>query len=209
MGNGGQNRSLRQLRSPRRWRQQVGGWSGVSSSSRHTHPGDAGPVSHTSTHSHTDTRFSHTASVSHTLHYTRSLSHIGPSPHTASHTDGLVHTASHARPHSVMPATHRNTLTSSLLHTPRISLSPSHTNTHTASLLHIQSLSHIRTLSHAVSFSHTKSIPQNTQNLSLSHSHRISLIQRLTESLSHSLNTHTHTHTHTPRVSLIWSFSHA
>lgn len=127
--------------------------------------------SHSSTHSHTDTRFSHTASVSHTPHYTRSLSHIGPSPHTASHTDGLVHTASHARPHSVTPATHRNTLTSSLLHTPRISLSPSHTNTHTASLLHIQSLSLIYALSPTQSHSHTRSPSLKTHRICLPHIH--------------------------------------
>lgn len=184
MGNGGQNRSLRQLRSPRRWRQQAGGWSGVSSSSRHTHPGDAGP-SHIRAHTATLTPGSHTQLPSHTPLTTHGLCHTsGPHP-TQPHTQMGSCIQPHVQGLTVSCLPHTEIRSPQGSCTPQESLSPPLTQTHTRHLSYTYSLSLSYThslprsliLTHEVHLSkHTESVSLTfTQNLSDTETHRISL----------------------------------
>ena len=163
-------------------------------------------------HTATVTPGSRTELLPHTrLTYPQGLCHTHRAPRHS-----LSHRRSHARnltcrASCVPPATHRNTLTSSLSHPPQEPCSRTHAQS--SSLTHtVPPLSYTCTLSHTVAFSHAKSISQNPRNLSFSHSHGIILIQKHTESLSHSQSQHTHAPT--PRVSLthafilMWPYTH-
>lgn len=126
-------------------------------------------LSHMQVHTATLTAGSRTQLLPHTrLTHTGSLSHMELPAHTAGHTDGLVHAGLHAELPSAPPATHRNTLTSSLSHPPQESSSLSHAQS--ISLTHtVPSL--IYTLSPTQSHSHTQSPSLKTNRICLFHIH--------------------------------------